>query len=63
MEKLYISDDFKVTDEEIVIHPVISERPGGGYLGEARIIGEIEVNGKRYFFNNVIKVAFKESKE
>jgi len=53
--------DVEVTHEEIHIHPAASRRKhSGDWFGEARIIGNVIINGKEYRFNYVIKVDFEQ---
>lgn len=63
MDTLYVNEGFKVVDEELVIHPTIEVTKSGNMSGDARIIGVIEVDGKKYSFNRVIRVVFKEEEE
>lgn len=47
--------DIEVEHEEIVIHPTAIKR-SKSWMGEARIIGDVIIEGKKYSFNYVIKV-------
>lgn len=46
----------RVKNEEIIIHPTAFITEGRRVYVEARIIGEVEIKGKKYAFNKVIKV-------
>lgn len=48
--------DVDVKNEEIVIHPTAISRDGKKWFIDARIIGELEMNGETYEFNKVIEI-------
>lgn len=51
-----------VIGEEIIIHGLVM-RKVNGWWGEARITGYVEIHGKKYNFNKVVKVRFSEVSE
>ena len=57
-----VFSDVSVSHEEIVIHPT-AVRISGYWFGEARIIGDVEIEGKKFTFNTVVQVKLDEVKD
>lgn len=49
-------EDSKVTEEQIIVHPVRFDERAGRYLVEAAVSGTVEIHGVKYRFEHVIPI-------
>jgi hypothetical protein len=52
-----MNEDVETIHEEIIVHPT-AERRGNRFIGEARIMGTVVIDGKTYKFEKVVSISF-----